>query len=607
MNENRALTAATKIRSEIYSFGSSHAALLLADGFSGFIKRRWRLLAKSALVVVVLGVIAYNFLPSYYRATAVVALKSPSPRDGQASLQSADQRTQLEIQALQSRELAAQVIAELKLAVRPEFNSELRRDGLLSQASTLISEFGRLFRSTPVPSKAERDALRASAIIDEFTARLTVSPLRMTGLIQISFASEDARTAYTAANAVANTYIKSATAARADVLQKAAAALEERIASIRDELREAPGRAGGLAAMERQLEARKTLLQSYIAKLGDIMLERSALETHAVLQAPAVLPLRPAGLPLSRILPVLVAAGILFGAALALWRELTAKTILAPSQLEALFGVRVIAASGAASKEAGKVVEVSGQLGLEIILARQGARNSIVALISMAAESTAPEIARQTARSIANAGRRVLLIQAADIQRHATQGNSAALENAGQSASARSDPPPVRRDDESSMDILTAELNSRSAAAACEKIGKIVSAMGEAYEFVILHAEFNANGAEFRYVAGLADMAALIVSEGQSRRDDLRSALRDLALLGVSILGAVVLRVRPGFRPARSRTRARGLAVLGLRRMSRVWNSRLDPLVARMGSRPAQNHGGPHQPSRARWRRFLLG
>jgi capsular polysaccharide biosynthesis protein/Mrp family chromosome partitioning ATPase len=600
MNENRALAAATKIRSGIYAFGSSNPALLLADGFRGFLKRRWRLILRCALIIVGLGIVAYNFLPTYYRATAVIALKSHSPRDAQANPPSAEQRTQLEIQAIQSRELAAQVIDQLKLGARPEFNSELRSDGLLSQVATLISELGRIFRATPVPSKAERDALRTSAIIDEFTARVTVSPLRMTGLIQISFTSQDARTAYTAANAVAYTYIKSVTAARADVLQKAATALEERIASIREDLRESPARGGGLAAMERQLEARKTLLQSYIAKLGDIMLDKSALDTHATVQAPAVLPLRPVGLPLSRVLPLLAVAGLLFGAAIALWRELTARTILAPSQLEALFGLRVLTVSRGVSKIDDQAHEIGGQVGLELLLARQPGRGSVVALISVGAGRETRSITVETARGIAKVGKRVLLIQVADIQRQVTQGNLEVQEEA-LTASVRNDASPVRRDHVSPMDILTAELNSRSAMAACEKVGKIVSAMSEAYEFVILSVMFSASSAEFRYVAGLADTAAVIVSEGQTERDNLRTVLEILAQNGVQPIGAVVLRGQQNPEPAMSRTRLQKLKQFGLRRLYRVWNSRLDPLRAGLGSRAAQDDGGPHKPSRARW------
>lgn len=609
MKENRALLSATKVRSGLYALDGSSGAVLLADGLSGFLARRWRLILMCALVVIACGVVAYNLLPGYYRASTVIALKQLPQRDGLVNLQANEQRTQLEVQAIQSRELAAAVIDQLRLDANPEFNSALRGEGLLAHLSTLISELGRILQTSPVPSNAELAALRRTAVIDAFSARLTVSPLRMTGLIQISFVSEDARTAYTAANTLADTYIASAVAARAEALQKSAAALEERIASLRDELREMPARSGGLAAIERQLEARKTLLQSYISRLGDVLLEKSALDSHAVVQSRAVLPLRTTGLPLSRTLPLLALAGLVLGAAIAIWRETTSKTILSPSQLDALFGLRVLASSrrGRAAEEDARIV--GNQLALELLLARPSGRKSVIALISVSAGKLSQSVALEAARGAARGGRRTLFIEASAIRRQAV-----GVEDSSNTAFQRQDPPsaqegvpPVRRDETSGLDLLTADLGSRSVAVACEKLRKIVSAMGEAYDLIILHVEGGGTTPEFRFLASLADTAAVIVVEAQTTREELRNALGELALKGLQALGAVVLKPATDQQLWPRPTPRKASARLNVRRLSSVWHRRLDPLLAGLGSGFAEKNGRPDQPSRSRWRRFLLG
>ena len=118
------------------------SSLVIWDGIAGFLKRRRRTILATALAVLVLGLAALLFVPWNYKATAIVAINAQPAiaENSQNHVQlTPAERMQREIQGLQSRALAAQVIEKLKLDREPEFNPDLRGPGLIERALASVS------------------------------------------------------------------------------------------------------------------------------------------------------------------------------------------------------------------------------------------------------------------------------------------------------------------------------------------------------------------------------------------------------------------------------------------------------------------------------------
>ncbi len=111
---------------------------------------------------------------------------------------------QNQIQILQSRDLAAEVIAKLDLYDDPEFNPALQRSvgGALFAALNPRNWFADRDASAAVDPAVERDA-----IIDTFLGHLWTESLGLSTTITVSFSSRDAKKAALIADTVAGTYV----------------------------------------------------------------------------------------------------------------------------------------------------------------------------------------------------------------------------------------------------------------------------------------------------------------------------------------------------------------------------------------------------------------
>ena len=168
---------------------------------------KWRILSLAVLVTVLTVLVVLN-IQSKYASTATLLIESQQAKavsiEEVYGLNSGQQEyylTQFEI--LKSRSIAEKVVDKLNLKDHPDFEV---KPGLVTRLRDLVPFI-------PDPSAAltpEQIAYKErESLVNEFLERLSISPIRKTQLVQISFTTYSADLAAQVANAVGDEYINS--------------------------------------------------------------------------------------------------------------------------------------------------------------------------------------------------------------------------------------------------------------------------------------------------------------------------------------------------------------------------------------------------------------
>jgi succinoglycan biosynthesis transport protein ExoP len=177
------------------------------------------------VIVVFVLVVAWFMAQSYtttplYRATAQIEIDedrpdAATPVEIAQNTYTSDPELYFNTQhrVLRSRDLARRVVAKLNPAQVPEFNGTGPKPTALQQFFTTVNDAWRrplrsLMSSNELPeaSKINESALEAS-MIDALISRITVSPIRGSHLVEVSFTSSDPAFAALAANTVVDEYV----------------------------------------------------------------------------------------------------------------------------------------------------------------------------------------------------------------------------------------------------------------------------------------------------------------------------------------------------------------------------------------------------------------
>ncbi|MEJ1968164.1 MAG: exopolysaccharide transport family protein [Rhizomicrobium sp.] len=204
------------------------ASYELADILAA-LRARLGLIVRVAAAVIAVAVVAVLLLPTRFSSSAVVmidprkntiadlsAVLSALPTDP-ASLQN-------QIQILQSRDLAAEVIAKLKLYDDPEFNPFLQQ----SVGSALFASLNPKRWFAPSDAPPDKGAQR-DAIIDAFLTHLSTEALGLSTTITVTFSSRDADKAALIADTVAQTYVDDQLGTKLNASDATSAWLTQRI------------------------------------------------------------------------------------------------------------------------------------------------------------------------------------------------------------------------------------------------------------------------------------------------------------------------------------------------------------------------------------------
>jgi uncharacterized protein involved in exopolysaccharide biosynthesis len=201
-------------------------------------RRKWWLIVPAAIVGIAAAVVV-NVLTPVYRSEAQVLIENretaynrPEGADRSSDRDRPDPETvQSQVQLAYSRDLARTVIADLKLATRPEFNPDAQPN-----VFTVLLRLVGLARDPSRMTFEER-------VLERYYERLSVHQVERSRVIAIEFRSENPVLAAEAANAVANQLLKFQQRAKQESMRQAAHWLAGEIEQLRTRVAETEARA----------------------------------------------------------------------------------------------------------------------------------------------------------------------------------------------------------------------------------------------------------------------------------------------------------------------------------------------------------------------------
>ncbi|WP_299200256.1 polysaccharide biosynthesis tyrosine autokinase [uncultured Amphritea sp.] len=197
-------------------------------------RHKWGILGFAIIISILSTLVAFSMKP-VYQATATLLIEAK-----QANVVSIEQvygldtnndeyyQTQFEI--LRSRQLAEKVIDKLNLIDHPEFNPEP------SAFSFNWRDWLPVARPKESKTEEEEKKIKLQQLTQSFIRKLTISPVRKTQLVQITFAANNPLLAAQVANAVGNAYIENNLDARMQLTYKASEWLMERLSGLREQV-----------------------------------------------------------------------------------------------------------------------------------------------------------------------------------------------------------------------------------------------------------------------------------------------------------------------------------------------------------------------------------
>ncbi|ATC94415.1 GumC family protein [Pseudoalteromonas tunicata] len=204
-------------------------------------KYKWRVFGLAAFVAVFTAIIAIKMTP-IYSATATLIIEAEQAKAvnfqevyGLDSSRQEYYLTQFEI--LKSKSIAQKVIERLDLLTHPEFN---KPPSVLAGLKSALKESLPFLpqKDTQLLSAEEIAEQKMQALVKDFSEKLSISPVRKTQLVNISFESEDPKLAALVANTLGEVYIEQNMAAKMGITQKAAGWLSDRLSGLRERLDE---------------------------------------------------------------------------------------------------------------------------------------------------------------------------------------------------------------------------------------------------------------------------------------------------------------------------------------------------------------------------------
>jgi polysaccharide biosynthesis transport protein len=201
--------------------------------------QRWWVLAPT-LAVAVLASVAVNLMTPKYKSEARILIEgrenvflrpeAEKPGDHDQALVDQEAVTS-QVQLALSRDLARQVIRQLKLGERPEFDPILRGISPVVYALRLLG-----IGKDPLQMTAEE------RVMESYYDRLAVFQVEKSRVIAIEFASADPELAATAANTIAEGYLALRRAAKQEETRAAGRWLAGEIDNLRHKVAEAEAR-----------------------------------------------------------------------------------------------------------------------------------------------------------------------------------------------------------------------------------------------------------------------------------------------------------------------------------------------------------------------------
>ena len=203
---------------------------------------RRRILLSVTFTISLLAILyIYQLVPRYTSATQLlIGINSAKVVDIQEVLggsMDGDSAVIGEMEVIKSRELARKLISELHLEQYEEFNPDLKKPGFFAQLNpkNLIPESWKEAIGTEAieVSADEKQEAHLTHLINAFLTKLTVSQVKRSQVINISFESINPKLAALLANKLADKYIIGQLQAKFDATKKATDWLNDQLGDLK--------------------------------------------------------------------------------------------------------------------------------------------------------------------------------------------------------------------------------------------------------------------------------------------------------------------------------------------------------------------------------------
>jgi capsular exopolysaccharide synthesis family protein len=206
------------------------------------LKSSWLAIVTFSVLVTGLAVLIVLSLTPKYMATATLLIEAQEKKAvsiqevvGIDSTQKEYYQTQFEI--LKSNQIAERVIKQFNLENLDEFNSGLNEKTTLIDTIKQMPMIASLLpQKEDMRSEEDQQEMIRQLVLMAFQARLSITPVRSTQLVKISFISEDPKLAAQIANAVGYAYIEINLESRLSATQYASGWISSRLGELRDQL-----------------------------------------------------------------------------------------------------------------------------------------------------------------------------------------------------------------------------------------------------------------------------------------------------------------------------------------------------------------------------------
>ncbi len=247
-------------------------------------RHKWGILGFAIVITMLTTLVVFSMQP-VYRAQATLLIESQNANvvsiEEVYGLDSSNNEyylTQFEI--LKSRQLAERVIRKFNLTEHPEFNQP---PGVVARAKAYIKDLLPLGVEV-TPSEEEQARIKLQEVTEQFQENLTISPVRKTQLVKISYESFDPVLAAEIANAIGEAYIENNLEARLELTNRASEWLMERSSGLYDQWKAAEGRLEayrqqeGIVGEDGGVDIANSELDLVSTKLVDARRDRISLE-----------------------------------------------------------------------------------------------------------------------------------------------------------------------------------------------------------------------------------------------------------------------------------------------------------------------------------------
>lgn len=207
------------------------ASLPMPQYIFGALKRQWKVLIATAVLLMILSLIAIMQISKEFTATALLQVDESTVRLAGVDERSPEgstlnSRVDTEVEILASSGVALGVIEQLRLWQNPEF---IETPTVISRVLNLL-RFAQAAPSGPeAKSFSDLKARDKTGLIRQLNRMIRISRRGFTSIIAVSGTSKDAEQAAALANALAESYLKLKIEVQAEATQRASVYLRQRV------------------------------------------------------------------------------------------------------------------------------------------------------------------------------------------------------------------------------------------------------------------------------------------------------------------------------------------------------------------------------------------